>query len=303
MHKKYPFYCWISVCFLAVLGLLFGPARPVAAAIRLSSFTAAAASGRIDLRWETASEVGTAGFYIQRSAQQNSGYSRISSFIPVTGDGLTGSIYTYANTGLNNGSTYYYRLEALNSNQTSEFHGPVVATVGGSAAATLTPSLTPTPQPSATLAPSATTPPTPIPAVPSATTANNRPTRAASTATLRASSTPGGSSASFTPAATTPAVTNTAATTTPTAGTTSAGLPSATPALAATEQLSVAFAATPAGPTPTLPPATPTPVPAGAATSLPLPLPLLVLGGAVVVLMLGLGGWGAIHSLRGGTPK
>jgi len=29
----------------------------------------------------------------------------------------------------------------------------------------------------------------------------------------------------------------------------------------------------------------------------------LVLGGAVVVLMLGLGGWGAIHSLRGGTPK
>lgn len=295
MHRKLHSFLWFSVCLITALGLLLTPTHSVLAAIRLVNFTATPGSGKIDLRWETASEVGVAGFYLQRSLQANSGYSRISSFIPATGEGLIGAEYTYSDTGLSNGTTYYFRLEVINSDQSSEFHGPVSATVGGSVAATATstPSATATSKPSATLAPSATTAPTQTVANPTATTAGATLTQTGSaTARLASPSVTPKGSATLSPTVGTPAAT------TPPARSITPASPSASPAVSPTLQLAAPFATTQADPSLT-PAAAPSTAPSGSA----LPLPLLVLGGAVVFLLLGLGGWGAINSLRRGAPK
>jgi hypothetical protein len=291
MYRKPFSTLWVGVFLLAVLGLLIFPAHTAQASIRLTSFTATAGTDKIDLRWETASEVGTAGFYIQRSVQESTGYSRVSSFIPVNGDALTGSIYTYSDAGLANG-TYYYRLEAVNTNGSSEIHGPAFATVGSTATATSTlsgkNSVTPSVTPSATVTPSSTIPSSTT--APLTSTASRTSTRGA-TLTPSVTTQPGG------PSATALNGTSLAATA---AAPTTAALLTAYPAATLDPHISAPSAATarpyPAPTSLTPAAAAPTPAPSGSG----LPVPLLVLGGSVLALLVGLGAWGGINSLRGG---
>jgi len=167
----------IALKLFLLLGLAVLPAY---ASVTLVSFTATPGNGQVVLRWETATEINNAGFFVRRSTQETGDYARISSFMPAQGDGLLGAIYVYNDTAVTNGVTYYYKLEAVDNSQNVEFHGPISATPGptptftairvATATATTAPTSTPTlartstpiPMPTATFqVPSPTFTPTP----------------------------------------------------------------------------------------------------------------------------------------------
>jgi len=113
------------------------------AAVTLIFFNAISQDGSVVLLWETATELDNAGFFINRSNMRESGYQRINQNILVTrGDGVTGARYEYLDENVVNGTTYWYRLEAIDLNQNSEIFDPIAVIPGTSA--TITPTFTPT---------------------------------------------------------------------------------------------------------------------------------------------------------------
>jgi hypothetical protein len=120
--------------------------------IDLVSFTATPAVGQVLIQWITSSEVNISGYYIVRSEQPDGVYSRTSGFVPAKGNGDIGGIYSYTDTDLVYGRTYYYKLEVIGSNnQTIIFYGPISAitgtatpTVTATRTITMTPTITPT---------------------------------------------------------------------------------------------------------------------------------------------------------------
>jgi hypothetical protein len=152
--------------FLLLLTLLLDlSATPARAAVTLVSFTAMAGDGQVLLRWETATEYENAGFFIRRSMEEAGDYTRISDFIPARGNGPVGAVYSHADQEVEGGITYFYMLEAIDNDQSVEFHGPVSITLGAVDTVTPTPTLTPsatsTASPSATLTPGSTATSTP----------------------------------------------------------------------------------------------------------------------------------------------
>ena len=98
-------------------------------AVRLTSFTAVAGDGAVDLHWETASELDNLGFHLYRSSSGAGPYERITArAIPGLGSSPVGAKYSYRDTGLTNGVTYYYKLEDIETTGRITFHGPVLAT-------------------------------------------------------------------------------------------------------------------------------------------------------------------------------
>jgi len=108
------------------------------AVVTLVYFRAFPQNGQVLLEWETATEIDNAGFFVNRSLTQQSGYSRISQFIDSEGDDLSGAIYQYYDYDVTNGVTYWYMLEAVNLDQSTEFHQPPVSAVPGSQTPTST---------------------------------------------------------------------------------------------------------------------------------------------------------------------
>ncbi len=235
--------------------LLFSTVVPAHAVVTLVSFTATAGDGQVLLRWETATEIDNAGFFVRRSIQEAGEYARISPFIPSQGDGLIGTVYTYLDTDVQNGVTYFYKLEAIENDQDVEFHGPVSVTPGGPPTPTETATTARTPPPTAThtVAPTST-----------ATTARTPPPTATHTVAPTSTATPpppptDTAASTYTP----PPATTVPTTNTPTSMATSPPSPTDTP-----------------GPTYTPPPATtvpatntPTSVPTQIPTDTPEPTP------------------------------
>ncbi len=145
-----------------ILGLLLMAVASVHASVTLVSFTASPGHQQVELRWETATEINNAGFFISRGLTHTGVYTRVSPFIPAEGDDLTGAEYSYLDQDLVNGMLYYYMLEAISNDQSVESHGPISVTVGEPSptpvAVTPTPSRTPTPGATPTWLP-----PTPAP--------------------------------------------------------------------------------------------------------------------------------------------
>lgn len=68
----------------------------------------------IQIEWDTATELNTAGFNLYRSPAVDGDFSRINDkLIPSRGDGLTGAAYTYSDQSVTGGETYYYLLEEV----------------------------------------------------------------------------------------------------------------------------------------------------------------------------------------------
>jgi len=105
-------------------------AYSVSAAVDLLYFEAENGSGFVLLKWETASELNHAGFYVNRSEVINGVYKRISPFIPARGDGNTGAYYEYQDRGVVLWETYYYKLEIIDNSGSSNFTEPVTITFG-----------------------------------------------------------------------------------------------------------------------------------------------------------------------------
>jgi hypothetical protein len=211
------------------------------AAVDLISFEAAPDGDAIRVTWETASEIDMAGFFVQRAAQRDGTYVRVSGVIPAEG-GMMGQAYEYVDDDVSPGDTFYYQLEALEVTGFTEYFGPISATLP------LPPTATPTPSPTPTLTPPFSNPssssplPTNTPPSPTATqspaqspataTPTPRPTRVRRTPT----STPTPRAATATPVfsfrSPTPAATPSPPPTTgPVTGETSPATPSPTPTL------------------------------------------------------------------------
>ena len=165
-------YFCLLVWLLALCLLLPASAMPVEAVVTLVSFTASPGDGQVLLEWETASEIDNAGFYLHRSTAEAGEYVHISPFSPSEGDDIIGAKYNYLDQDVQNGTTYYYKLESVATDGSSEVHGPILAIPGkqptatptatwtAMTPATATATATLTPPPTATRTPTA-IPPTP----------------------------------------------------------------------------------------------------------------------------------------------
>lgn len=160
MNKQHRFllFIWGLLC---VSALVVWPGRwpPSAYAnVTLVGFTGVTFPGQpeVYIKWETATEFDTLGFFITRSDRFDGEFARVSDFIHHEGDPVVGANYEWADetTALNR--LYLYQLEEITSNQSSEFYGPITVTTGTlvgvdpTATATRTPTRTPTPTLTAT---------------------------------------------------------------------------------------------------------------------------------------------------------
>lgn len=79
------------------------------------------------VEWTTASELNTVGFYLLRGETSAGPFEQVNDeLIPATSDSLTGSSYSYEDTGVTAGITYYYMLEEIENTGSTNQHGPIV---------------------------------------------------------------------------------------------------------------------------------------------------------------------------------
>jgi hypothetical protein len=98
--------------------------------IELSAFYAVFGDSQVTLFWKTETELNNAGFNIYRSETENEGYAQINdSLIPAEGISQQGASYGFVDTEVQNGKTYYYKLEDLDLGGTPTMHGPIIADV------------------------------------------------------------------------------------------------------------------------------------------------------------------------------
>ena len=98
-------------------------------AVELVRFDATGKDGAVELHWETASELDNLGFNLYRGLAAGGPYERLTpSLIPGLGSSPVGATYSYRDAGLVNGTTYFYRLEDVDSSSTTTLHGEVWAT-------------------------------------------------------------------------------------------------------------------------------------------------------------------------------
>ena len=101
---------------------------PATTAVTLESFAAIGLDSAVELRWQTASELQNLGFHVYRSLSADGPWTRLtSSLIPGLGSSALGQAYSWRDTGLTNGTLYFYRLEDVDSASKATSHGPVSA--------------------------------------------------------------------------------------------------------------------------------------------------------------------------------
>jgi hypothetical protein len=99
-------------------------------AVQLKSFTATGGTNYVQLNWQTGSEFNTAAFRLWRRDGTQGDYAPNSSLFPAKGGPSRGAKYSYKDTQVIKGHTYYYKLEDIARSGVDTFHGPVSATVG-----------------------------------------------------------------------------------------------------------------------------------------------------------------------------
>jgi hypothetical protein len=87
----------------------------------LSSLAAESAVEGIFLTWSTSFEYDHLGFFVHRSDRAHGDYARLTKLIEPPGP------YRFLDTHVAPGTTYFYRLEAVDRGGRSEFYGPVEA--------------------------------------------------------------------------------------------------------------------------------------------------------------------------------
>lgn len=96
-------------------------------AVELTSFTATGNDSDVLLEWETGSELDNLGFQLYRSSSEEGPYERITTrLIPGLGSSPAGARYRYRDAAVENGRSYYYELEDIETTGKTERHGPVL---------------------------------------------------------------------------------------------------------------------------------------------------------------------------------
>jgi CSLREA domain-containing protein len=108
--------------------------QAVTTAVKVLSFAAVGRDRATDLSWATASELDNLGFHLYRSTSASGPFNRITSaVIPGLGSSAVGTGYSYRDSGLTNGVTYFYKLEDIDTSGVTTLHGPVSATPSATA--------------------------------------------------------------------------------------------------------------------------------------------------------------------------
>jgi hypothetical protein len=99
--------------------------------VELESFTARGLDSAVLVEWETASELDNLGFHLYRGASLGGPWQRLtSSLVPGLGSSPDGKRYSWLDSGLANGTAYFYRLEDVDRSGRATSHGPVSAAPG-----------------------------------------------------------------------------------------------------------------------------------------------------------------------------
>ena len=76
----------------------------------------------VNVRWDTATEIDTAGFYLYRSNAPDGEFTLVNvdgELIPSQGDALSGATYSFTDEDVVPGETYYYLIEEVEFDLTS----------------------------------------------------------------------------------------------------------------------------------------------------------------------------------------
>ena len=93
--------------------------------VNLSFFIAIPSNGKVVVQWSTESELDNAGFNLYHSESEDGEYSKLNKeLIPAKGSSTQGASYEFSDTKVKNRKTYYYKLEDIDLNGVSTFHGP-----------------------------------------------------------------------------------------------------------------------------------------------------------------------------------
>ena len=159
--------------------MFFSVVQPYAvrAAVTLVDMTATAQDNEILVTWESATELDTAAFRLYRAQATSGPWNNPIYQQAAQGDGTTGDTYTFTDSSITQGVTYYYLLEEVSQNGTPNKLEDFIcsATVFAPNQPTFTPTPTstatstattgpsPTPTRTRTPLPTATDPPTDVP--------------------------------------------------------------------------------------------------------------------------------------------
>ncbi len=96
-------------------------------AIKLARFAAWPEGKALHVEWETVSEIDAVGFNLYRSNAADGPYTRLNpELIPSQAPGSPiGAVYTWNDTAVQPGVTYYYKLEDVDTHGMVTLHGPV----------------------------------------------------------------------------------------------------------------------------------------------------------------------------------
>jgi hypothetical protein len=107
---------------LAIAAVVLSLIWPLAAAAEEPT----PAASVVIVEWTTESEVDVAGFNLYRSDSPDGPYVKVNAaLIPGASDPLLGGKYTYTDTNVVAGQTYYYKLEDIDLDGTTTLHGPI----------------------------------------------------------------------------------------------------------------------------------------------------------------------------------
>lgn len=97
--------------------------------IELAFFSARPMNAAVRIMWRTEAEIDNAGFRVLRSTSLDGPWAAVDEgLIPAEGSAAEGASYSRLDRGLENGRTYYYRLEDVDHTGYSTLHDPVPAT-------------------------------------------------------------------------------------------------------------------------------------------------------------------------------
>jgi hypothetical protein len=82
----------------------------------------------VEVKWETATELNTAGFHVHRSNQPAGEFEQVTTeLIPSRGDSLRGAAYTFVDRAVQGGQTYYYLLEEIEYDLSTNYYDEQIA--------------------------------------------------------------------------------------------------------------------------------------------------------------------------------
>jgi hypothetical protein len=98
--------------------------------------------GTILVVWETSSELQSTAYFLYRAESPDGPWEDYIAFEPATGFEGIPAAYSFRDDEVSRNVTYYYRLEEIADDNSSQFFGPFVATTGATSPATDTPTAT-----------------------------------------------------------------------------------------------------------------------------------------------------------------